>query len=407
MKILFLTDNFYPERNAPAKRTHEHAVEWLKLNHSVSVITGVPNFPNGKVFDGYRNKIFQTESKDGVLIYRVWTFITANKGFLLRILDYTSFMFTSFIAGLFIKKHDIVIATSPQFLTVISGWLISIFKRIPFVLEIRDLWPESIVAVGAMNKNSFFIKQLYRLSHFFYKKADVIVCVTNSFKKELINLNIDGNKIVVIENGIDVNKIIQPNKTKDQIMTQYNFNNNDFIISFIGTIGMAHGLDVIVDSAKKNNNTNIKFLIIGDGADKERIVHRIENERINNVTILNSINWQEIININQIISINLIHLIKSNTFTKVIPSKIFESMAMKKPIILGVDGESRQILENIRCGYFMIPEDADSLIENINKMQSDQDLLNSMGENGYNVVINRYNRAKLSNKMITFISDKI
>ena len=135
MKILFITDNFYPERNAPAKRTYEHAIEWIKLNHEISIVTGVPNFPKGKDFNGYKNKIFQSENLDGINIYRVWTFIAANKGFIFRILDYISFMFTSFLAGLFLKKHDVIIATSPQFFTAISGWLISFFRKKPFILD--------------------------------------------------------------------------------------------------------------------------------------------------------------------------------------------------------------------------------------------------------------------------------
>ena len=221
MKILFISDNFYPESNAPAKRTYEHAIEWLKLSHNVTVITGNPNFPKGKIFEGYKNKLFQTEYKDDITIKRVWTFIASNKGFLLRIIDYMSFMFTSFISALFVKKHDIVIATSPQFFTAISGWMISVFKRIPFVLEIRDLWPESIVAVGAMKENNFFIKLLHKLACFLYKRADVIVCVTNSFKKELIALSIDDSKIVVIENGMNTDKLIAPNQSIDQIMKKY------------------------------------------------------------------------------------------------------------------------------------------------------------------------------------------
>ena len=170
---------------------------------------------------------------------------------------------------------------------------------------------------------------------------------------------------------------------------------------------MAHGLDVVVNAAKKIKDKNIKFLIIGEGAEKEKIIKRVKNETIDNVSILDSISWQEIININQVVSINLIHLKKNDLFKKVIPSKIFESMVMKKPIILGVDGESREILKNANCGFFMIPEDENSLIENIDKLQSDKDLLNSMGKNGYNFVINRYNRSKLAKKMIEFISNKV
>ena len=408
MKILFITDNFYPERNAPAKRTHEHAIEWLKLNHKVSIITGVPNFPKGKVFKGYKNKIFQSENLDGINIYRVWTFIAANKGFISRILDYISFMFTSFIAGLFVKKHDIVIATSPQFFTAISGWLISVFKRKPFVLEIRDLWPESIVAVGAMSNKNIIIKFLHKVACFLYRRADFIICVTNSFKQDLVKYNIDGNKILVIENGIKIENLIPPNKTIDTIEKEYNLCEKDFIISFIGTIGMAHGLDIIIKAAKKNNNKNIKFLIIGEGAEKEKLKLKVSSNKLDNVIILNSISWQEIININQLVSANLIHLKKNDVFKKVIPSKIFESMGMKKTIILGVEGESENIINDSKCGFIIEPENEESLISVIDKLNDlkNSELINSFGENGYNYVINNYNRVKLAKKMIDFISEK-
>ena len=408
MKILFITDNFYPEQNAPAKRTYEHAIEWLKLNHKVSIITGVPNFPKGKVFKGYKNKIFQSENLDGINIYRVWTFIAANKGFVFRILDYISFMFTSFFAGLFIKKHDIVIATSPQFFTAISGWLISVFRRKPFILEIRDLWPESIVAVGAMNDKNIIVNLLYKVARFLYRRSDFIICVTNSFKQDLVKYNIDENKILVIENGIKIENLIPPSKTIDIIEKEYNLCKKDFIVSFIGTIGMAHGLDIIIKAAKKINNKNIKFLIIGEGAEKEKLKVKVSSNKLNNVIILDSIPWQEIININQIISANLIHLKKSDVFKKVIPSKIFESMGMKKTIILGVEGESKNIINDSKCGLIIEPENEDSLINIINKLNNlkDSKSINSFGQNGYNYVINNYNRVKLANKMINFIFEK-
>ena len=408
MKILFITDNFYPERNAPAKRTYEHAIEWIKLNHEISIVTGVPNFPKGKVFNGYKNKIFQSENLDGINIYRVWTFIAANKGFIFRILDYISFMFTSFLAGLFLKKHDVIIATSPQFFTAISGWLISFFRKKPFILEIRDLWPESIVAVGAMNNKNIIIKFFHKVACFLYRKADCIICVTHSFKKDLVKLNVNENKILVIENGIKIENLISPNKTIDMIEKEYNLSKKDFIISFIGTVGMAHGLDIIIRAAKKINNEKIKFLIVGEGAEKEKLKLKVSSNNLDNVLIVDSISWQEIININQIISANFIHLKKSDIFKKVIPSKIFESMAMKKTIILGVEGEAENIINHSKCGLVIEPDNEDSLISAIDFLNNIKDLetMKAYGQNGYNYVINNYNRVKLANKMINFIFEK-
>ena len=154
MRILFLTDNFPPEVNAPASRTYDHAKEWVKAGHDVTVITCFPNFPKGEVYDGYRNKLYQREQVDGINVIRVWSYIAANKGFFKRTLDFISFSITSFIAGLFVKT-DVIVATSPQFFTALSGRTLSFWKRKPWVMEVRDLWPESIKTVGAMKDNLF------------------------------------------------------------------------------------------------------------------------------------------------------------------------------------------------------------------------------------------------------------
>ena len=142
MHILFLTDNFPPEVNAPASRTFEHCREWVRAGHKVTVITGVPNFPRGKVYEGYSNRLWQRETMEGIQVIRVWTYITANAGFAKRILDYQSFMVAATLAAPLVHKVDVVVGTSPQFFTVCAAYVISRFKRIPFVFELRDLWPE-------------------------------------------------------------------------------------------------------------------------------------------------------------------------------------------------------------------------------------------------------------------------
>ena len=199
MRILFLTDNFPPEVNAPASRTYDHVREWKKAGHEITVITCAPNFPKGKVYDGYKNKLYQTEMMDGIKVVRVWTYIAENKGFLKRTLDYISFSISSFFAGLF-QKADIIIATSPQFFTALSGRTLSFWKRTPWIMEVRDLWPESIKTVGAMKDNAF-IRYFEWEEMRCYKSAKKIVVVTDSFKKTLTARGIDPQKIFVVKNG--------------------------------------------------------------------------------------------------------------------------------------------------------------------------------------------------------------
>ena len=205
MHILFLTDNFPPEVNAPASRTFEHCVEWVRAGHQVTVITCAPNFPKGRVLDGYRNRPWQSEQMAGIRVIRVWSYITANEGFLKRVLDYQSFMVTATLAAPFVRGVDVVVGTSPQFFTVCAAYVVSRLKRIPFVFELRDMWPESIKAVGAM-KESAAIRALERLELFLYRKAARIVSVTHSFKKALIGRGVAGNKIEVVTNGVDMSR---------------------------------------------------------------------------------------------------------------------------------------------------------------------------------------------------------
>jgi len=401
MKILFLTDNFYPEKNAPAKRTLEHSKEWIEMGHTVTVITGVPNFPKGKIFKGYKNKIYQNEIIDKISIKRVWTYVAPNKGFLFRIIDYLSFMISSFFCGLFTKKHDVIIATSPQFFTLVSGYLISLFRRTPLVIEIRDLWPESIIALGSVKKNNFFIKFLYKIAHHIYRKSSLIIVVTNSFKDHLSDIKIDKNKIIVVKNGFNFDRTLSPNRSIKEIEKRYDIRADQFIVSYIGTIGMSHGVDIVIRAAEKIND--IMFLVVGEGAEKENLINISKAKSLKNIKFIDSIDWQEIVNINQLISANLIHLKDLDIFKTVIPSKIFESMALKKPILAGLNGESLEIIKQSKSGLKVIPEDENSLIDKIKYMQSNQALLISLATNGNNYVEQNHNRKKLAYKMIKSI----
>jgi len=398
MEILLIAENFYPETNAPAKRLFEHAKEWVKLGNKVTVLTGVPNVPKGRVFNGYKNKIYQSEKIDGIKIVRVWTFIAKNEKFVLRTLDFISFMFSSFFFGLFIKKHDKIIVSSPQFLPVISGFIIAKIKNIPFILEIRDLWPESIVALGAMKKNNYIIRILDAIAKYIYQKSELIIVVTKAFKDNLINMGINKDKITIIENGFNFDNNLIPNKSIEAIQQEYNISNKNFTVSYIGTVGMSHGIGVILKSAKLIKDVN--FLIIGEGADKESLQKIAKDEKINNIVFIDNINWQEIVNINQIVSANLIHLRNLELFKTVIPSKIFESMALKKPILAGLIGESLDIIKQSKSGLEVKPEDANSLVEKILQMKNNKNLCDQLANNGFKLVQDRYNRKTLAQKMI-------
>jgi len=368
MKILFITDNFPPEVNAPATRTYEHVKEWIKEDDvEVTVLTCFPNFPHGKVYEGYRNRVYQKENIDGIEVVRVWSYITQNKGFLKRSLDYFSFGVSSFIAGLFLK-YDIIIATSPQFFTTWSAWGLSKIKRKPWIFELRDLWPESIKAVGA-SKNENLLKLLEKIELGLYNNADLIVSVTKSFKENLIRRGIDESKIKTIYNGANL-ELFKP-RHKDLGLLQELGLRDKFIFGYIGTHGMAHKLDFILECAREIKDKEVHFLFIGDGAEKERLLELAKKYRLHNITFLDPIKKEDVPKYLSIIDVSLVPLKKSDLFKTVIPSKMFESCAMQKPIFLGADGEAREIIEKYGAGIYFEPENKEDFLSKIDLFKDD------------------------------------
>lgn len=366
MRILFLTDNFPPESNAPATRTYEHCKEWVKLGAEVTVITCFPNFPTGKVFDGYKNKWKSTEFIDGIQVIRVWSFISANKGFFKRSLDFISFAQTSFLSGLF-TKCDLIIATSPQFFTAVSGCALGIFKRKEWVMEVRDIWPESIKAVEAINSN-WIISLLEKIELFLYRSASKIIVVTDSFKKNLVSRGVSPEKIYVIKNGVDLT-IYKPQPKNLNLLESLNIRNK-FIVGYVGTHGLAHSLDFVIKSIYKLKDESFHFIFIGDGAEKKNIIKLAHEMEVNNVTFIDPVKKSEIATYLSALDVALVPLKKSTTFESVIPSKIFESVAMNIPILLGVDGETRKIIETYHSGIYFEPENENDFIEKLKAIKS-------------------------------------
>ncbi|MDO8965692.1 glycosyltransferase family 4 protein [Algoriphagus sp.] len=364
MKILFITDNFPPEINAPANRTFEHCQEWVKLGAEVTVITCFPNFPKGEVFEGYKNTWRKEELICGIRVIRVWSYISANSGFVRRTLDYISFGVSSFLHGLFIKS-DIVIGTSPQFFSAMSAWQISLFTRRKWVMEVRDLWPESIIAVGAIN-NKRIISFLEWIEMKMYRSSNRIIVVTDAFKEIITSKGIDPNKIFIFKNGVDLSKYYPGPKSRD-LVEELGLQGK-MVFGYIGTHGMAHGLDFILDQVRKFNlshKKDIHFLFLGDGASKAALVEKATADKLKNVTFLDSVNKEEVLTYLQLMDIALVNLKKSDTFLSVIPSKIFEAAAVQKPILLGLEGETKAIIDSYGAGLCFEPENSTDFIRKV------------------------------------------
>jgi colanic acid biosynthesis glycosyl transferase WcaI len=372
MHILFLTDNFPPEGNAPATRTFEHTREWVKQGHAVTVITCAPNFPEGVLFEGYQNKWYQREVIDGIDVVRVKTYITANEGFSKRILDYISFGVMGAIAGLLQKKPDVIVSTSPQFFCACGAWVLSIVRWKPWIFELRDIWPASITAVGAMEKNGV-IRFLEKLEMFLYRRADRIVAVTNSFKAELVERGIEGDKIDVVVNGVDLS-MYTPTAEKDVALAgEYNLTGK-FVVGYIGTHGMAHALDKVLDAAEQlRGNDDIRFLFAGGGAERANLERMAVARKLSNVVMMPRQPKEMMPAVWSLCDIALISLRDTPLFTKVIPSKIFESMGMGLPMVIACpEGEATGIIESTSSGVWVPPEDTQALVDCVGGLYFDR-----------------------------------
>jgi glycosyltransferase involved in cell wall biosynthesis len=403
MRILFLTHYFPPEGNAPASRVYEMAKRWVASGHEVEVITCVPNVPNGIVYDGYRNKLKQTEFIDGIRVTRVWTFIAANKGKIKRILNYLSYHMFAIGIGLFVKRPDVVIATSPQFFCGGAGLVLAKLRRLPIIVEIRDIWPASIEAVGAMEEG-FCLRCLRMLEMNLYKYADHVVTVGEGYKEDLVRKSVAEKKISVIMNGVD-QTLFKPNGRAHFRRQQLNMKGK-FVCSYIGTVGMACGLDVVLRAGKllrDMGREDISFLIIGDGAMRSEFQRDAERQQLGNIVFTGLQPKAMIPSYLSMTDACLIHLKDKEIFRSVMPSKIFEAAGMAKPIIIGVPGCAERFVVNANAGIAVEPENEQELVEAVLKLADDQALSATYGRSGYQYIINGYTRDKLSRDYLQVI----
>lgn len=398
MHILFLTDNFPPETNAPASRTYEHAARWVRAGHRVTVVTGAPNFPSGKIHAGYRNALWMRETIDGIDVVRVWTYITANEGFLKRTLDYVSFMFAAIVAAPFLPRPDVIVGTSPQFFTPCAAWVVSLMRWRPFVFELRDLWPDSIVAVGAMRETAV-IRLLRKLEYFLYRRAARIVSVTKSFKQVLTGNGIDPEKIAIVPNGVDLDAYVPGPKPTD--LAQRLGVEGRFVAAYVGTVGMAHGIGTLLEAARAlQGRQDIVFVVVGTGAQQVALSEQSKREGLNNVIFVGSVSKAEVRDYWRLCDAAVVLLRDTPLFRHVIPSKMFEAMGMERAIILGVKGESEGILLESGAGLTIPPEDATALATTVAALADDRERCVALGRQGRVFAAEKFSRETLAMRML-------
>jgi colanic acid biosynthesis glycosyl transferase WcaI len=409
VKILYVSQYYPPEMGAPAARAAELSKHWARMGYEVAILTGFPNHPTGIVPEEWRSRLRRfhfTETVDGVRVIRTWLWALPNRKWHERIRNYVSFCVSSAISGLALPKPDVVIATSPQLLVALSGWWLAWWKRVPFVFEVRDLWPESLAAVGAGREGALLHRALGTIAGFLYRHADRIVVVTPAFKDHLMRYwNVPTAKICIVENGVETD-LFRPDPAAAEMRTQLKLEDR-FLICYIGTMGHAHGLKTLIAAAEELQTAlpTGAFLLIGEGAEKEQIVELAVARGLTNIRFLGQQPRERIPAYVSAADLCLVLLKKNELFKTVIPTKLLEYMACERPVVVAVDGQAREIVEQAGAGLFVEPENSGALVKVILDLAEDPERRRQMGTNGRHCIVSKFSREETAHHYISVLED--
>jgi glycosyltransferase involved in cell wall biosynthesis len=403
MKILYVSQYFPPEMGAPAARAAELSRHWAASGHEVTVLTGFPNHPTGVVPPEYRasfRRLVAREQTEGVNVFRTWLLPFPNRNAYKRMLNYSSFCLSAASTGLFLARPDVVIATSPQLLVGLSGWWLAQWKRVPFVFEVRDLWPESLAAVGMGDASSLLHRTLGKIAGFLYRHSDRVVVVTPAFEEYLVERwKVPREKISVIENGVETQLFAPEPATalRRELGVE-----GKFVVSYIGTMGMAHGLETILAAATelRDANPEIVFLMLGEGADKNRIAALAHERGLSNLRFVDQQPREKIPGYICASDVCLVLLKKTDLFKTVLPTKMLEFMSCARPVILGVDGQARVILEEAGGGLAIEPENSGALVKAIRSLAENREKARELGQNGREHMLRKFSRSRTAERYI-------
>lgn len=402
MKILFLCQYFPPEPGAPAARTHEHAKEWAASGHEVTVVCGVPNHPDGEIPLHYRHRFLYEESLDGIRVLRCWFLTAPNAGRTRRIIAFISFMAASFFWGV-VKggRADVVMATSPQLLCGLAGYALALFKRSPFVFEVRDLWPQQIIDLGVL-RNEYLIGLLRRLEAFLYRKAAAIITVAEATRRELVGRGIPSEKVHTITNAIALD-VFTPRERVGAMRFRYGWGDR-ILVMYLGTHGLSQGLETVLDAARRlKEHEKIHFVFVGSGAERETLMSKAEEWHLEHIEFIPSQPRRDMPDFYAAADICLVPLKRRDVFLTNIPSKMFEIMACARPIILGAEGQAREVLEQAGAGIAVSPEDSEALSAAILQLAGDEQERRRFGENGRAYVEGYCNRSKKAQELLEIL----
>jgi len=407
MKIMLFHQYFLGKNDPGGSRWNEFTSFFSKKeNFTINVIAGNIHYATGKQISPrlWSNK---ETVDDNITLYRTWTYAGYNSNFIGRVIGYLSYTFSSLIKSIILKKPNIIIITSPSIFVGISAIILSKIKGVPFILEVRDLWPESAVATGVLN-NKVLLNILYWLEYKLYKLSKKIVVLTPAFKEniemrfpELIG------KIEIITNGADFS-IMNSDTQRKEIREQNKWNNKQ-VFAYFGAHGLANDLMQVVEVAREmRNDTNILFVLIGDGMQKKSLQNKAKEYKLNNLQFIDSVPKNEVVNYINAADICMAILKKTDTFKTVYPNKVFDYMSCNKPILVTIDGITKTLLERAECGLYSEPENLQAFVNSVqifSKMSKEE--LSLLGKNGFKYVKDHFDREKLAERYIEIIKDVV
>jgi len=402
MHILLVTQYFHPEVGATQTRMLEFARGLTAKGHRVTVLTEFPNHPHGVIPDSYRGKVFTEERMDGVTVLRTWVWANPVKTFWSRIAFYLSFMVLAILRGMLYRPRiDAVLATSPPLLGGVAGWAISRLKRAKFVLDIRDIWPAAAEALGEL-RNPFFLRCAEWLERRLYRAADCITAVTKSFCAHISAVGADASKIHWLPNGT-VEELFTPDHCEAGLKATLGLEGR-FVVTFAGTHGIAQGLLAVLDAAKHLTGEPVTFFFIGDGPVKPALMERARAEGLDNVVFHAQVPLVRIPPYLNLSDALLVPLRNDPIFSSFIPSKLFDSMACGKPVLLMVDGEARRLLDEARAGLYVAAENACALADAVRWLRAHPDESRDFGRNGRKFVLENFTRSRQAEQLENFLS---
>ncbi len=405
LNIAVYSHYFTPEIGAPSARIYDLSQQWLLANHTVRVATCVPNHPTGQVYPGYAPGWHQQEAFDGVDVHRNWSYITANSGFIKKTLGHISFVLSSVLNQRKMAAVDVIIGTSPTPFAALAGLLVAKWRNVPFVMEIRDLWPAIFTEMGII-KNKQIIRLLELGELWLYRQSSQIVTVTEAFRQDLIRRNIPAEKITTIPNGADIN-FWQPQPKPTALAADLGVADK-FVVLYIGAHGISHALEKILDAAAQlRDQPEIQFLFVGEGSRKPMLMDYAAEHQLSNVTFLGATDKQGVKDYYALADVCLVPLRDVPLFDGFIPSKMFEIMAMARPIVASLTGEAAEILRRSQGATIVEPEDTAGIRAAIEALYRNPEHAAALAENGRAFVAAHYSRKLLADRYLEVLQSAI